>query len=286
MGSDDWSTIRVVIDNDGVCWLELNRPNKLNSMNRAFWKELRECVTSLSQNSAVKCIVVASSSTRIFSAGLDLQDLPFTQNEKTDTSAGVKEPKGDVGRKSLLLYQLVSEMQATFTALEKCRVPILAAVHGGCIGAGVDLITACDMRYCTTESFFSVKEVDLGLAADVGTLQRLPKVTGNASAVREWCFTGRKVDSQEALNAGLVSRVLGTREELHTFCLNLARQIAKKSPIAVLGTKRILVHSRDHSVPESLDYVALWNSVMLQSDDLEVATRAAISKIQPRFSKL
>jgi enoyl-CoA hydratase/carnithine racemase len=141
---------------------------------------------------------------------------------------------------------------------------VIAAVHGACIGAGVDLITACDIRYCTQDAYFSVKEVDLGLAADLGSLQRLVKIIGNQGQVSEWCLTGRPVDSQEAQRSGLVGRVFSGREELIKASEELAQLIASKSPVAVCGTKMALVHARDHSVTEGLDYIATWNCAMYE----------------------
>ncbi|XP_043202087.1 delta(3,5)-Delta(2,4)-dienoyl-CoA isomerase, mitochondrial-like, partial [Amphibalanus amphitrite] len=170
----------------------------------------------------------------------------------------------------------------------QCRKPVVAAIHGGCVGGGVDLVTAADIRLCSQDAFFQVKEVDIGLAADVGTLQRLPKVIGSRSLVNELCLTARRLGSQEALQCGLVSRVLSDRHSLTAAALSLAATIASKSPVAVQSTKLNLTYSRDHSVQEGLDHMVAWNGVMLQSEDIMKAATAAMDRKAPPpdFAKL
>ncbi|KAJ3213260.1 putative enoyl CoA hydratase [Dinochytrium kinnereticum] len=194
--------------------------------------------------------------------------------------------EGDVARTALRILPEIELMQESFTAIERCDRPVIAAVHGFCIGGGIDLITACDIRLCSSDANFSVKEVDIGLAADIGTLQRLPRVVGNQSWVREVCLTARNFDAKEALQVGLVSKVLPTKVELVDEALKLAAVIASKSPVATVGTKHILNYSRDHTVAEGLHYVALWNSVMLNTEDVPAAITANLSKQKPKFSKL
>ncbi|KAJ1560848.1 putative enoyl CoA hydratase, partial [Nowakowskiella sp. JEL0078] len=174
----------------------------------------------------------------------------------------------DPARQSMKFLKNVQGLQDAFTAVEKCSIPVIAAVSGACIGAekGIDLITACDIRYCTANTKFSVKEVDIGLAADLGTLQRLPKVVGNQSAVREWCLTGRMFQANEALQFGLVNNIFENKEQMMVSVMELAAEIASKSPIALQGTKKILNYSRDHTVEEGLDYVAIWNSAMIHTE--------------------
>eukprot|EP00004_Rigifila_ramosa_P014010 TRINITY_DN3148_c0_g1_i4.p1 TRINITY_DN3148_c0_g1~~TRINITY_DN3148_c0_g1_i4.p1 ORF type:complete len:211 (+),score=56.96 TRINITY_DN3148_c0_g1_i4:264-896(+) len=201
-----------------------------------------------------------------------------------DGAAG-EEP--DVARKAFRQRTTVLDFQDSFTAIEKCCKPVIAAVHGGCIGGGVDLITACDIRFCTTDAYFVVKEVDIALAADVGTLQRLPKIVGNDSLVRELCYTARKMPSDEALRFGLVSRVVDTRDACIAAAVETASLIASKSPIGIVGTKINLNFSRDHSTASSLDYVATWNMAMLQTEDLPKAAAASLARGEPAaFAKL
>ncbi|KAK2510451.1 hypothetical protein Q9233_017727 [Columba guinea] len=182
-----------------------------------------------------------------------------------------------------------SQFQESFTALEKCPKPVIAAIHGACVGAGVDLISACDIRFCSQDAWFQVKEVDIGLAADVGTLQRLPKIVGSQSLVNELAFTARKMMAPEAQSCGLVSRVFADKEALLAGALEVAVAIAARSPVAVQGTKVNLLFSRDHSVPEGLRYVATWNMAMLQTEDILKSVQASMDKKGPEdvpFAKL
>lgn len=161
----------------------------------------------------------------------------------------------DVARKGRYLEQIIRLYQDSMSSLEKCPKPVVAAIHSACIGAGIDMITASDIRYCSQDAFFSVKEVDIGMAADVGTLQRLPKIMGNQSLVRELCFTARKFSSREALEHGMVSKVLPDRDCLIQEALNVAELIAQKSPIAVQTTKQNLIYSLNRTNQEGLDHI-------------------------------
>lgn len=176
-------------------------------------------------------------------------------------------------------------MQESITAIEECRKPVIASIHGGCIGGGVDIVTACDLRYCTAEAVFSVREVKLGITADLGTLQRLPRIVGYGKAV-ELALTGRDFSGLEAKEMGLVSQTFASKLELQDGVLKLAQEIASKSPLAVVGTKAVLLRSRDLNVEQGLDYVATWNSGTLLSDDLKEAISAQANKRNPTFSKL
>jgi enoyl-CoA hydratase len=160
---------------------------------------------------------------------------------------------------------------------------VLAAVHGACIGAGVDIITACDMRYCSPEARFSVKDVDMGLTADVGTLQRLPHIIGDGLA-RELAYTARTVDGVEASEIRLVNRCFESPQSLFDGVMEIAGSIAARSPLAVRGSKEMLLYARDHSVADSLNYVATWNAAMLLSQDLDEAINAQMRKVPPKFA--
>ncbi|CAH2217410.1 jg10684, partial [Pararge aegeria aegeria] len=198
-----FETLAVSVPIKNVFHVELNRPKQLNTFNKAMWKEIGMCFTSLSDNPECR-VIVLSGQGKHFTAGIDFNSLLEETSKAEDFD--------DIARKARILNTLISYCQDGITALEECVKPVLAVVHNACIGAGVDLITAADMRYCTEEAWFQVKEVDLGLAADVGTLQRLPKVVGNTSTVREWCFTARKVPSKEASDLGLVSKVFPDKD--------------------------------------------------------------------------
>jgi delta(3,5)-delta(2,4)-dienoyl-CoA isomerase len=258
-----------------VTHVELNRPDKLNAMNHAMWKEIPECFGEL--NSDPKCrAVVLSGAGRIFTSGLDFSDMGQLM--------AIYQSEDDVARKFKKMYSFVKPYQDSFTSLEKCSKPVIAAVHNACIGGGVDLICAADIRYCTSDSWFQIKEVDIGLAADVGTLQRLPRIVGNESLVRELAFSCRKLYSDEAKSFGLVSRIFPDKDKMLEEALRLASVIASKSPVAVQGTKANLIYSRDHSVEEGLAYQAIWNSAMLQSEDLMKAAMAQMNKADATFN--
>lgn len=277
-----FETLRVSEPAEHVFQVELNRPDKLNAMNTAFWAELPACFQQL-QNDQKCRVVIVSGSGRMFTAGLDLASMA---NTFMGQSPGDEEP--DVARKAHKLHGLVTKYQETFTALEKCTKPVIAAIHNACIGGGVDMVTACDIRYCTSDAYFQVKEVDLGLAADVGTLQRLPRVIGSASLVNELVFTARKMGAAEAHEAGLVSRVFPEKVQMMAAALDVAKQIAAKSPVAVQGSKVHLIYSRDHGVDEGLRYMACWNMCMLQSEDLMKSAMAMMAKEKepPKYSNL
>lgn len=179
------------------------------------------------------------------------------------------------------------QMQEAFNAIERAPQPVVCAVHGACIGGAVDMIAACDIRLASQETVFSIKEVDIGLCADLGTLARVPKITGNDSLLRELCYTGRNFTAAEALNGlGLLSRVLLTPQETLAAAEALAVEIASKSPVAVVGTKANLNYAREHSTRDALDYVTTWNGAALQTQDLEKSVVAAMSKAKAEFSRL
>jgi len=260
--------------------VELNRPNKMNAMNKVMWEEVGEVFTKLDRDQDCRAIVLSAAG-KIFSSGIDLSDL--------GQLASIVYSEDDIARKSMTMYHNLRHLQDLFTTLEKCKKPVIGCVHSACVGAGVDLITATDIRMCTKDAWFCVKEVDMGLAADVGTLQRLPKVIGSQSLVNDLCFTARKMESEEAERCGLVSSVFQTKEEMMNSALDMASLIAAKSPVAVQGTKMNLVYSREHSVEEGLEQVAKWNMTMLQSEDLMKSAMAAMDKSNtepPEFANL
>ncbi|XP_074872448.1 delta(3,5)-Delta(2,4)-dienoyl-CoA isomerase, mitochondrial-like isoform X1 [Carettochelys insculpta] len=266
--SHNYETLKVSQAQEKVLHVELNRPEKRNAMNAVFWREMVECFNKIAQDSECHAVVVSGAG-KLFTAGIDLMEMGsvFVMVEGDDTA-----------RKAWNLRKKIREYQESFNVLEKCPKPVIAAVHGACIGGGVDLISACDIRYCTQDAWFQVKEVEIGLAADVGTLQRLPRIMGNRSLVNELAYTARKMMAPEAASSGLVSRVFQDKQAMLEGAFELAADIASKSPVAVQGTKVNLLYSRDHSVPESLRYMATWNMSMLQTEDLVKSAQAALEK--------
>jgi enoyl-CoA hydratase len=198
----------------------------------------------------------------------------------TGIGARISDQDGARGRENL--RRLILDLQETFTGMERCRKPVIAAVHGACIGGGIDLVTACDLRYCAADARFAVREIDVGMTADVGTLQRLPRLIGEGMA-RELVYTGRTFDAAEARAIGLVNRVFDSREALDAGVTEIATAIAAKSPLAIRGCKEMITYARDHSVADGLNHVATWNAAMLISADLAEAGAAAAEKRAPVF---
>merc|ERR1711915_838604 len=225
-----------------VFGVELNRPKKMNAMNKVMWEEIGDVFTKLDRDPDCRAVVLSGSG-KMFTSGIDLSDL--------SQLASIIYGEDDIARKSMQMYITVRHLQDLLTTIEKCKKPVISCVHNACVGAGVDMITAVDIRLCTSDSWFCVKEVDMGLAADVGTLQRLPKVIGSQSLASELCLTARKLPSSEALSCGLVSSLHPDRDSL----LSAAQGMAAKSPVAVQGTKVNLVYSRDHTTAEGLLHV-------------------------------
>ena len=254
-----------------IAHVQINRPEKLNAMNAAFWTEIIDIFQWIDETDAVR-VVVISGAGKHFSAGIDLMLLASVANELGN----------DVGRNARLLRRKIMQMQASFSAVDQCRKPVLAAIQGYCIGGAIDLIAACDMRYAAGDAQFSIKEIDMGMAADVGTLQRLPRIIGDGM-LREMAYTGRTVAADEARAIGLVNRVFSDHAALLDGVMAIAQDIASKSPIAVLGTKQMISYMRDHRVDDGLEYVATWNAAMLQSTDMRVAMTAHMTKQKPEF---
>lgn len=271
-----YETLSVSQPKEYVLNVQLNRPDKLNAMNQLFWSEMTQCFNQITDDKDCRVVIITGAG-KIFTAGLDFKDHASIFSTRADE---------DPGRRANETKKFIAKYQDSFTSIEKCPKPVIAAVHNACIGGGIDMITACDMRYCTSDAYFQVKEVDLGLCADVGTLQRLPHIVGNESLARELCFSARRLMAPEALSSGLVSRVFTDKDAMMEGALEMAMLIASKSPIAVQGTKVNMVYSRDHSVAEALNYVATWNQAMLQSEDVVKAVMASMQKQKPEFSKL
>jgi len=258
-------SLKIKIDS-AVAEIELNRPDKANALDEELWFALGDCFRELDENEAVRVCILSGVGSN-FTAGIDLKFLQSVGQEVEHFDCE--------GRKREYLRRKIIKLQAAFTQIEECRKPVLAAIHGGCIGGGIDLISACDMRYSTSDAVFQIKEIDLGLTADVGTLQRLPKLIPQG-IVRELAYTGRKFSGEEAREFGLVNSCYADQKSMICAVRKIAEQIAGKAPLAIRGVKEMLLHSRDNSVADGLNYVATWNSAMLLSADLEESVMAML----------
>ena len=258
---------------DGVARVELARPDKLNAMDRDMFAAVGEAFRALGRDPAVRAILLSGQG-KHFTAGLDLE---YASRQFP--------PSQDPGRAAEARLRHIEWLQDSFSAVEAARPPVIAVVHGGCIGAGVDLASACDLRVAAADAFFQIAEVDVAITADLGTLQRLGYLIPHG-VLRELTFTGRRMGAEEAARYGLVNRIAASRDAALEAGLELARAIAAKSPLAVAGAKRSLNHSRGRPVEEGLRDVALWNAAALVSGDLTEAIKARLARTEPKFGPL
>ncbi len=246
-----------------IARITLDRPDRLNAMNADFWNELPAAVRALDASGDIRAIVIDANG-KHFTAGLDL-GMFGAPPDPADVNARVQ--------KAARFRHNTALMQQTFSALEDCRVPVIAALHGGCIGGGVDLISACDLRYASRDAYLTVYEINVGLTADVGTFPRLCKLLPEG-IVRELAYTGRRMGAEEGERRGLFNEVLDSKEAALERALEMAKEIAGKSPLAVHGCKRMITYARDHNTADSLDYVVTWNAGMLHSEEVMAAVTA------------
>lgn len=263
---------------DKVAHIELCRPDELNTMVPAFWTELPAIVRSLDAEGGVRAAIISSTG-RHFSAGMDLS--VFTGG----AGANLGGASAEMGRQRANLRLMVRLLQESFTCLEQARFPVLVGIQGGCVGGAVDLVTAADMRYCTKDAFFVIQEINIGMTADVGTLQRLPKIIPDGVA-RELAYTGRRMPAERAREVGLVNEVYETQAEMLEAVREIAHEITTRSPLAVWGSKQMLTYARDHSVADSLEHIAVWQTGMFQPADMMEAFAAKAEKREPVFEDL
>ena len=257
---------------DQVAFIELARPDKANALNKTLWFEIESVAIWANKTPEVR-VLVLSGQGKHFCSGIDFSlAMQLIQSTK----------KLPDGQKQEHLFHEVLKLQRAFTSLETCKKPVITAIHGGCIGGGVDLITACDMRYASSDATFCVKEIDLAIVADIGTLQRLPRLIGEGRS-RELAFTGRNISAQEGLEMGLINAVFESKEEMMNKVSDVAKEIAQKSPLTIRGIKHVMNYSRDHSVADGLQYVATWNASMLLSEDIQIAMKGLMSKTSVDF---
>ncbi len=267
----EFKTLKVALTGK-VASIELNRPERANAMELAMWTELRDAMRWLDETPQVR-VGMLSGAGKHFTSGIDLGLLAGMQAQTRNDCDGRTREK---------LRRVILDMQDTLSSIERCRKPVIAAIHGACVGGGIDLITACDLRYCSADAYFAVKEIDVGLTADVGTLQRLPHIVGEGAA-RELAYTGRKVSGAEAKELRLVNQCYPDREALMAAMRELSVSLAAKPPLALRGCKEMITYARDHTVADGLNYVATWNAAMLLSTDLEEALAAGREKRPAKF---
>ncbi|KAK0251735.1 hypothetical protein LTS09_013195 [Friedmanniomyces endolithicus] len=263
-----------------VAQVEINRPKKLNAFIEQMWTDLGAIFRALSVDPDVRAVILTAAGDRAFSSGLDVQ--AASQNGVLAQQTEHADP----ARKALSIRRHILEFQRDISAIEECEKPVIAVMHGISYGLAIDMTVCCDIRICAEDTRFSVREVDIGLAADIGTLTRLPKANVPLSWVKEVCLTARDFDAAEALRVGFVSGVCESKSAALKKALEMATLLASKSPVAVQSTKQILNYSRDHSVADGLNQIALLNSAMLQTKDVEAAMPSGLKKRKPTFAKL
>ena len=271
--SSDYTAIR--LDRRGpVAEVVLDNPKKLNAMAWTFFEEIRRAFKEIDEDDSIYVAILWAEG-RLFCAGLDLFATTLGSKDSSSTeSEAVQKMK---------MYRHILKSQDGISAPENCRVPVIAAVHGHCVGGGVDLTTACDIRLCTEDATFSIKETQIGVVADLGTLQRITPIVGKGMA-REMAYTGKRIPSDRALNCGLVNDVFEDKEGLLAGARALADEIAANPPLAVQGTKNVLAYSEEHTIKEGLDHIAHWATSFTASNDLAEAITAFKEKRAPKFT--
>lgn len=262
-----------------VAHIRLSRPEKRNAMSQSFWTDLPEIIRDIDENAKARVIVISADTVGdrpIFSAGIDVSMFgtgDVSGNDKNHAQHGAN------------FYHNVRRLQDSFNAIETCRIPVIAAIHGGCIGGGVDLITACDMRFGTADAFITIYEINVGMTADVGTFPRILNHMPEG-VVRELAYTGRRMQADECERRGLFNSVYASDEAMMAAVMDMARDIATKPPLAIYGCKRIITYSRDHSTADALDQIAVWNMSMLIPAEMMEAMGAKAQKRPGKFMDL
>lgn len=252
---------------DYVAHLSFNRPQKSNSLDMEAWLEMKNVFKHLDEREDVR-VVILSGHGKHFCAGIDLALLMDLNKHEAISCEG---------RKRIQVRDFIKNLQDCITAIEICRKPVIATIHKACIGGGVDIISACDIRYCTSDAYFSIKEIDMGLVADIGTMQRLPKIL-NPGIMAEIAYTGRTITGPEAKEIGMTNKYFETKEEMMTEVQKIAELIASKSPLVIKGIKENLQYTRDHSVNDALHYISTYNAAFMLSNDLKESFMAQMQQ--------
>jgi enoyl-CoA hydratase len=264
-----------------IAHVQLKRGDELNTMVPEFWRELPEIVREIDRGAEARVIVISSTG-KHFSAGMDLS--VFTSGGSAGAAAAIS--KEERGRTRANLRLSVLEIQETFNAIERARMPVLVAIQGGCVGGAVDFASACDCRYATEDAFFVIQEINIGMTADVGTFPRLCHLMPEGM-VRELAYAGRRMPAKKALEVGLVNEVFPTQEAMLTHVMGVAKDIAEKSPLAVHGSKVMINYARDHTIADGLDYIATWQAGMYNPEtDMRESFTAKAEKRAPQFGDL
>ena len=259
---------------DKVAHIILSRPEKRNAMNMAFWADLPKIIRDIDDNSKARAIVISSTGP-IFSAGIDLSMLASVGGDGDKNRA-------EYGARFL---ETVKPLQDSFTVLEEARIPVIVAIQGGCIGGGVDMVTAADIRLGTSDSYITIQEINVGMTADVGTFPRILNHLPEG-VVRELAYTGRKMGADELHRLGFYNHVYDTQEAMVEAALDMAAEIARKPPLAVYGCKKMITYGRDHSTADALDYIGVWNMSMLIPSEMMEAMSAGREKRAGNFADL
>ena len=260
---------------DDIAHIRMIRPDKANSMIPEFWDELPQIVNQLSEGNDARAIVLSAEG-RHFCSGMDLS--VFADNNDVSVQSNAKH----ISRQRASFRTTALQLQRTFSCLEESRLPVLSAIQGACIGGGIDMVSATDLRYATKDAFFCIQEINIGMTADVGTLQRMPKLVPEG-VVRELAYTGRNMSASEAKERGFVNEIYEDQDVMDDAVLEIAKEIASKSPMAIWGTKQTLNYGRDHSVADSLEYIATWNAAMFDPDDMAEAFMAQTENRDAEF---
>ena len=265
---------------DKIAHIILNRPEKMNSLPISFWSDLPRIINEIDHDALARVIVISSTG-KHFSAGMDLSVFSDADNARNEEN-----PKTDPGRKKGSFYKGLLKLQETFNCIDNSRVPVLMAIQGGCIGGAVDFASASDMRYCTEDAFFCIQEINIGMTADVGTFPRLPYLLP-MGLVKELAFTGRRMFSNEATDCGLVNNAFSNYDEMMKEVMKIAKEIAKKSPLAIWGSKEAINYTRGRTIEEGLNQIAMWQAGMYNPQvDMKEALGAQLEKKDPEFEDL
>lgn len=269
-----YETFDLIIGDGPVAEIRLNQPDKHNALSTSFWEDFPAAL-DLVEASLSKRALVISSSGKNFSAGMDL-DFFATVFEKRQE---------EDGRFREWLYREIIRLQAAINRIETLRIPVISAIHGACVGGALDLICAADIRYSSKDAYFAIHETNIGMTADLGTLQRLPKLIPQGVA-HELALTGKKLEANEAKEWGLISSIFESQEQALAGARETALLISEKSPLAIAGIKKALIHGRDHSVVDGLEHMASWNAAMFVTEDVELAIDAQRRREKAEFKDL